>query len=131
MYFCKHFNRKSLASAERWSGMGGWDFVVPIWKRAATWKKHKSLVTNKWNNEIQDSKIVLNHIYIYTFKIGRNYKRRCASHMYLLILLAPRRFSSSHFDNSTSNTPYVSRAKKFQNLKVISSTDQKYGVKLI
>lgn len=37
-YFCRHFNRKSFAPTERWSGIGGWDFVVPIWKRAATWR---------------------------------------------------------------------------------------------
>jgi hypothetical protein len=29
LYFCKHFNRKSLASVERCSGIGGCDFVVP------------------------------------------------------------------------------------------------------
>uniref|UniRef100_A0A0A9E1W0 Uncharacterized protein n=1 Tax=Arundo donax TaxID=35708 RepID=A0A0A9E1W0_ARUDO len=27
--FCKHFNRKSLTSGERCSGIGGCDFVVP------------------------------------------------------------------------------------------------------
>lgn len=30
---------------------------------------------------------------------------------YFLVLLAPRRFSCGHFDNSTSNAPYVSRTK--------------------
>lgn len=28
--FCKHFKRKSLASNDKWSGMGGCDFVVPM-----------------------------------------------------------------------------------------------------
>lgn len=35
-YFCKHLNKKSFASPERCSGIGGWDLVVPMWKRAAT-----------------------------------------------------------------------------------------------
>lgn len=36
IYFCKHFRRKSFASKERCSGMGGCDFVFPIWSKAAT-----------------------------------------------------------------------------------------------
>lgn len=35
-----------------------------------------------------------------------------SSDKYLLILLAPWRFSCSHLNHSTSHTPYISRAKK-------------------
>ena len=39
-YSWRHFNKKSFASTDRCSGIGGWDLVVPMWKRAATWKRN-------------------------------------------------------------------------------------------
>ena len=52
MYFWKHFSKKSFASADRCSGMGGWDLVDPMWKRAETWKKEK-FEWNHFNEQIQ------------------------------------------------------------------------------
>lgn len=92
-YFCKHLRRKSFAPAERWSGIGGWDLVVPIWKRAATWKP-----------------VILVNINIQRAP-QQNLRSQNVSYL-LLVLLAPRRLSCGHLNYSTAHAPYVSRAEK-------------------
>lgn len=84
-YFCRHFSRKCLASGERCSGIGGCDFVVPTWNRRATWKDFVSVINNKKINFFSawDDKI------------------------YLLILLAPWWFTSSHFNDCIPHSRYL------------------------
>ncbi|CBI28666.3 hypothetical protein VitviT2T_005283 [Vitis vinifera] len=41
-----------------------------------------------------------------------NQRLKCTTSVYILVLLAPRRLSSGHLNNSTSNIPFISQASK-------------------
>ena len=63
-YFCKHLDRKSFASAERCSGIGGWDLVVPIWNSACTWQSKTDItrVNTKTETQIHEIHRMVNDI---------------------------------------------------------------------